>query len=107
MKTSPLRRDDLNEFVELYNPGNRSQRTGTWAAENPDGRWRAYSYDELIARDKASLDNFWPKDDLLTGSDNLPTPALIAQEIVDDPQAAWEQFKLITSDLGAEVEELV
>ena len=99
LKTSPLRRDDLNEFVELYNAANRNHRTATWTAENPDGRWRAYSYDELIARDKASLDIFWLKDDSLADNDNLPPPAIIAQEIVEDLQAALEQFKLIATDL--------
>ena len=106
LKTTPLRRDDLNEFVALYNAGNRNLRQATWSAENPDGRWRMYSYDELIARDKASLDIFWLKDDSLADSDNLPAPAVIAQEIVEDLQAALEQFKLIAGDLGGEVAEL-
>ena len=51
LKTSPLTRKDLNEFVELYQAVNRHQRQATWSTENPNGRWRAYSYDELIARD--------------------------------------------------------
>ena len=106
LKTSPLRRDDLNEFVDLYNAANRNHRTATWTAENPDGRWRTYSFEELIARDKASLDIFWLKDDSLADSDNLPAPGVIAQEIVEDLQAALEQFKLIAADLGAEVVEL-
>ena len=63
-----------------------------------------YSYDEVIARDKASLDIFWLKDDSLADSDNLPAPEVIAQEIVEDLQAALEQFKLIAGDLGAEIE---
>jgi len=64
------------------------------------GRWRVYAYDELIARDKASLDIFWLKDDSLADSDNLPLPEVIAQEIVDDLEAALEQFRLIAGDLG-------
>lgn len=105
LKTNPLRREDLDEFVSLYNVGQRQKRTPTWSAENPEGRWRAYSYDELVARDKASLDIFWLKDDSLADSDNLPAPEVIAQEIVEDLQAALEQFKLIAGDLGAEVDE--
>jgi type I restriction enzyme M protein len=83
--------------------GKRHERAETWSPENPDGRWRAYGYDELIARDKTSLDIFWLKDDSLADSDNLPAPAVIAQEIVEDLQAALEQFKLIAGDMGAEV----
>ena len=63
------------------------------------------TYDELISRDKASLDISWLKDDSLADSDNLPSPDVIAQEIVEDLQAALEQFKLIAGDLGNEVAE--
>ena len=56
-------------------------------------------YDELIARDKASLDIFWLRDESLSDSDNLPAPEVIAQEIVDYLEAALEQFRLIAGDL--------
>jgi type I restriction enzyme M protein len=109
LKTNPLQRAHLDEFVALYNPANRHDRRATWAADanaskgtGPHGRWRAYDYAELIARDKASLDIFWLKDDALADSDNLPPPHLIAQEIVDDLEAALEQFRLIAGDLGAD-----
>ncbi len=59
-----------------------------------------------MARDKASLDIFWLKDNSLANSDNLPPPAVIAQEIVEDLEAALEQFRLIASDLqGADVQD--
>jgi type I restriction enzyme M protein len=99
LKTNPLTRADLDEFVDLYQVGHSHQRQATWSPENPAGRWRAYSYDELVARDKTSLDIFWLKDDSLADSDNLPAPGVIAQEIVEDLQAALEQFKLIAADL--------
>jgi type I restriction enzyme M protein len=105
LKTNPLRREDLAEFVGLYKAANRHQREATWSAEQPEGRWRAYSYEDIIGRDKASLDIFWLKDDSLADSDNLPAPEVIAQEIVEDLQAALEQFKLIAGDLGAELTE--
>ena len=101
LKTSPMKREDLDEFVTLYNPANRHERKATWSAEAPEGRWRVYGYDELVARDKASLDIFWLKDEALADSDNLPAPEVIAQEIVDDLEAALEQFKLIAGDLEA------
>ena len=107
LKTNPLKREDLDEFVRLYNPANRHARKSTWSAEagpkvgiGPEGRWRVYDYDELIARDKASLDIFWLKDESLADSDNLPAPEVIAQEIVDDLEAALEQFRLIAADLS-------
>jgi type I restriction enzyme M protein len=117
LKTDPLKREDLDEFVSCYNGyhdrldkrpgGNRHNRKPTWSDKKPDGRWRAYEYDELIARDKASLDIFWLKDDSLEDSANLPNPDIIAQEIVDDLEAALEQFRLIANDLGSDTSEKV
>lgn len=71
----------------------------TWTEKrNPDGRWRAYEYKDLIARDKASLDVFWLEDESLSESENLPEPDVIALEIVQDLGAALEQFREIVND---------
>src|SRR5437867_241254 len=101
LKTNFLKRADLDEFVACYNPKNRHERTPTWSDKKPDGRWRAYDYDELINRDKASLDIFWLRDESLEESDNLPDPDVLAQEIVEDLEAALEQFREIAADLGS------
>jgi len=61
--------------------------------------WRSYSVEELLARDKASLDLFWLKDDSLSDSDNLPPPEVIAAEIIEDLQAALDQLKELEADL--------
>ena len=103
LKTNPMRVEDLMEFVDLYNPPKRHERTPTWSPENPEGRWRAYDYAELATRDKASLDIFWLRDEALADSDNLPAPEIIAQEIVDDLEAALEQFREVLADLRPEV----
>jgi type I restriction enzyme M protein len=100
LKTSPLKRDDLNEFVDLYNVTNRHDRKQTWSPGTSDGRWRVYEYEELVARDKVSLDIFWLRDESLTDSENLPGPEIIAREIIDDLEAALEQFRLIEADLN-------
>jgi type I restriction enzyme M protein len=100
LKTDPLERADLDEFVALFNPVNRHERRATWGEDAPDGRWRAFGLAELVNRDKASLDIFWLKDDSLADWDNLPPPEVIAQEIVADLEAALEQFREIAADLG-------
>jgi len=100
LKTNPLKRSDLDEFVKCYNPENRHNRKSTWSEKNPQGRWRAFDYEELINRDKASLDIFWLKDESLEDSDNLPDPDILAREIVEDLQAALVQFQAIAEDLG-------
>jgi type I restriction enzyme M protein len=74
-------------------------RQTTWSEATPDGRWRAFTYDELMARDKVNLDIFWLKDEALEESANLPAPEVIAQEISDDLEAALEQFATIAEDL--------
>jgi type I restriction enzyme M protein len=102
LKTSTLKREDLDEFVECYNPQSRNNRKPTWSEENSNGRWRSYDYEELMNRDKASLDIFWLKDESLEDSENLPPPEVLAQEIVEDLEAALEQFREIANDLGGE-----
>lgn len=51
-----MKRVDLDEFVALYKPGDHPRRKPTWSDKNPDGRWRAHTYDEVAERDKCSLD---------------------------------------------------
>ncbi|GBD98784.1 putative type I restriction enzymeP M protein [bacterium BMS3Abin07] len=102
LKTNPLKRSDLDEFVKCYNPENRHKRKPTWSEKKPDGRWRAFDYEELINRDKASLDIFWLKDESLEESENLSEPDVIAREIVEDLGAALEQFREIAEDLEPE-----
>lgn len=100
LKTNQLSRLDLDEFVACYNPANRHDRQPTWSDSNPQGRWRSFTYEELIARDKVNLDIFWLRDESLEDSANLPDPDLLAREIRDDLQAALEQFSAIYEELG-------
>lgn len=103
LKTRTLKREDLGEFVACYNPANRHERTATWSEENPQGRWREFTLDELLARDKANLDISWLRDESLEDSANLPDPDVLASEIVMDLQIALEQFAAIHAS-GADSE---
>jgi type I restriction enzyme M protein len=101
LKTNPLRRDDLDEFVERFKPGEpREKRRPSWSEKKPDGRWRSFAYDELIKRDKVNLDIFWLKDKSLEDSEDLPEPDVLAQEIADDLQTALDQFTAIAGNLN-------
>lgn len=101
LKTNPLKRGDLDGFVECFNPAARHERKATWTPKrSPSGRWRAFGYDELLKRDKISLDIFWLRDESLEDSENLPPPATIAEEIVEDLEAAVDQFAAIRDELG-------
>jgi type I restriction enzyme M protein len=105
LKQHRMTRKDLDEFVELYKPGARHEREPTWSEDSPDGRWRAYTYDEIVARDKASLDIFWLRDESLEDSANLPDPHILAAEIADDLESALEQMRDILGDLEERVGE--
>jgi len=100
LKTNPMKTADLDEFRSLYLPGAMFEREATWSEESPGGRWRSYGYDELVSRDKCSLDLFWLKDDSLLDADNLPEPDEIALEIAEDLRAALAQIEEIVADLG-------
>lgn len=99
LKQNPLTRATLDDFVECYNPANRHTRKPTWSEKNPEGRWRSYTYDELLARDKVNLDLFWLRDESLEDTASLPDPDILAAEIIEDLQAALEQFNEIADDL--------
>ena len=93
LKTSPLTRADLDDFVSCYNAGNRLERQET-------ERFQRFDYDELVKRDKANLDIFWLRDESMEDSASLPPPDVIAEEILEDLRAALEQLEEIAVDLA-------
>jgi type I restriction enzyme M protein len=109
LKENPLKRADLDEFVNCYfgRAGSPLPDDGARGATLPTNRhnrketerFKCFTYDELLKRDKVNLDIFWLKDEALEESANLPAPEIIAQEITDDLEAALEQFATITEDL--------
>tara|TARA_R110002072_G_scaffold185761_3_gene342675 strand:- start:164 stop:1654 length:1491 start_codon:yes stop_codon:yes gene_type:complete len=102
LKTKPLGFDDLADFIECYKPEGRNKRKATWSEKNPEGRWRKYSYEEVLARDKTSLDIFWLKDKSLSDLDNLPDPDVLVGDIMDNLQAALVSFQEIAGNLESE-----
>ena len=95
-----MRLEHLQEFIDCYNPVNRYQRVPTWDEDsNSEGRWRSYTYEEILARDKTSLDIFWLKDKSLTDLDNLPEPAELAEQIIENIEAGLSSFREIASSL--------
>lgn len=102
LKRKPLTRIDLDEFVELYNPSNIYNRKETWSEKNPEGRWRKYTYEEILERDKTSLDIFWLKDDSLTDLENLPDPDILAAQIMENLEAGLNSFREIMEVMNEE-----
>jgi len=92
LKTSTLRYEDLTDFIQCFNPDNRFDRKET-------ERFRAFSYNELMQRDKVSLDIFWLRDESLDDASTLPAPDVLAGEIAENLEAALEQFATISQTL--------
>jgi type I restriction enzyme M protein len=92
LKTRTLKLDDLQDFIARYNPSNRHQRVET-------ERFKSFSFDALMARDKASLDLFWLKDDSLENLDDLPSPEVLQQEIIEHLEAALASFRDVAAGL--------
>jgi type I restriction enzyme M protein len=100
LKKNPLRLSDLKDFIECYQPLNRHKRIETYHTEtNSDGRWRKFTYDEIINRDKTSLDITWIKDKSLADLDNLPNPDVLAEDIIENLEAGLESFKAILAEV--------
>lgn len=98
LKENPLRFEDLQDFIKCYNPENRHDREET-------ERFKAFHLDDLLERDKVSLDIFWLKDESLEDSENLPEPDVLAMEIAENLETALEQFSGIYEELAATKEE--
>ena len=98
-KKSPLRIENLEDFVNCFQANDRRNRKETWSKENEDGRWRKYSYKELTARDKTNLDIFWLKDEKLIDLENLPEPEILLDEIIENVESALASFKTIKKNI--------
>jgi type I restriction enzyme M protein len=83
---------DLEDFIKCYNPRNRFDRKET-------ERFRSFTYNEILQRDKVNLDIFWLRHESLEDSENLPVPDIIAKEIGENLESALEQFASIHEDL--------
>lgn len=94
LKENPLRLEDLQDFIKCYNPENRFERQET-------EHFKGFSYDDLIQRDKVSLDIFWLRDESIEDSANLPAPQALAKDIAENLEAALEQFSGIYEDLAS------
>lgn len=100
LKKHPLQFEHLKPFVKCYHSKDRNRTDESWSKENPKGRFRKYSYSEIISRDKANFDITWLKDDSLIDLDSLPEPEILAQEIIDSLESALNSFRDVVKSLS-------
>jgi len=92
LKNNPLKYEDLQDFIKCYNPANRLERAET-------ERFKRFTYEEIMQRDKVNLDITWLKDHSLEDLENLPPPEELVIEILENLQAAYEEFNGIYEEL--------
>jgi len=88
LKKNPLRFEDLQDFIKCFNPEDRFERKET-------ERFKAFTYDELINRDKVNLDITWLKDESLDDIENLPHPDELLSEMLEELENVYNEFKEI------------
>ncbi|AZA95647.1 type I restriction-modification system subunit M [Chryseobacterium shandongense] len=100
-KNNPITFKHLEDFIKNYKIGSESKREESWSINNPIGRWRKYSYEEIIERDKTNLDIFWLKDNNLIDLDNLPEPDILMDDILENMESALATFRTIRESLSS------
>ena len=98
-KNNPISYKHLQDFVAKYKGGSESERSESWSANNPQGRWKKFTYNSIIERDKANMDIFWIKDDNLIDIDNLPEPDVLIDDIIENIESALANFRTIREAL--------
>lgn len=94
LKQKPLRRAHLDEFVECYKPGRpRGERVES-------ERFKAFTYQELIARDGTNLDLVWLKDDSIENAADLPAPEILVHKMVEQLKATVGELSAIATALS-------
>ena len=88
---------DLADFVECYKPGSLDSREETYSDESPNGRWRRFGIDDIMARDKLSLDITWIK----TEDDISETPlSELLEEMSEKAESIAEAVAQLEELLG-------
>ncbi len=99
-KKNPLTFENLRDFISCYRPNDISKRKETWSKINQEGRWRKFSYDEILQRDKTNLDIPWLKDEGVIDLDNLPEPEDLIVEIINNIKSALGSLETIKEGLN-------
>lgn len=83
---------DLEDFIKCYHSEDRTKRKET-------ERFKKYTYEEVIKRDKLNLDIFWIKDKSLEAMENLPEPEVLAKDIINNLKTALSCFEKVSKEL--------
>lgn len=89
---NPMKDEHLADFVKCYQAEDRSKRIES-------ERFKKFTYEELIKRDKTNLDITWLKDESLQELENLPEPEVLLEDIVKNLQSSLLAFEELKNKL--------
>jgi len=93
LRQNPIADEDIKDFIARY------EATKPISKRKESDRFKRFSYAELMARDKASLDIFWLRDDSQTDTASLPKPDVLAAEIIEDLEECLAEFREVEAEL--------
>lgn len=96
-KKNPLTFESLSPFIECYK---QSKRKETWTKDTQQGRWKKFTHDEILARDKVNFDISWLKDTNSIDLDNLPEPDVLISEIIDNLESVLVNFRNVRDSIN-------
>ena len=99
LRSNPIQRSDLDEFVRCYRPDNLAARRETWSEANLEGRWRRFKYNDIVQRKECSFDISWLGGESTVGQQRLD-PAQLAVEIVDDLRSALSGLEAVAREMN-------
>ena len=98
--TKKMTRANLDDFVACYNADNIDARNETYNAEtNPNGRWRKFDVEDILRRDKTSLDITWIKQTSDDADYTLPELMEIIQEKSENIKTAVDELVNLLSNI--------
>jgi len=98
-KRNPLNKKDFEEFIDCYKLGELEKRDQTWSKENPNGRWRKYSYEQIEARDNLSLDISWMEAESDTPDYSIAEMLILMQEKSDKIASAVAELNSLLANI--------
>ena len=99
LKQSPLKRSDLDDFVSCYNAENIMARKETYSQDNPNGRWRCFTYEEIVQRDKYDLDFKWIKEENNGVEGTIPELLEMLKEELEKEKNALVSLEKLLRDI--------
>lgn len=99
-KKNPLSYENLSDFINCYNPESIAKRESAWSDTTPEGRWRKFTYEDIISRDKVNLDINWLNDNSLFNSEKDIDSNTLIPDIIENLESALQNIISLRDSLN-------